>query len=132
MSEREELEQLEAALALPEAADAEPFLVLLAGREVSVPGEERRAALRRAMLLLAAGGDPRRELEPEGRAATSLADELATPERQAELLAALEELAANAGGLVRVRQAATELLEAPERAWRLFACVLLAEELERD
>ena len=48
------------------------MLCFLAGRAVEVEEDELNGAVRRAELLLAAGGDPRRELDPFGRAATAL------------------------------------------------------------
>ncbi|MBA2383968.1 MAG: hypothetical protein H0V68_04805, partial [Actinobacteria bacterium] len=56
---RELLEQLEAAP--PETLL--PALAWLAGQDVELDHDERHATLRRSELLLAAGGDPRRELE---------------------------------------------------------------------
>jgi hypothetical protein len=94
----------------------------LAGRTVTLDAHELHGALRRALLLLAAGGDPAREPEPNGRAATGLAAELDRPERRAELEAALRELHDRAG----------ELLADPDLAWRAFACGLLAEELAAE
>ena len=43
--------------------DVRPALALLAAPEPLVEQDELTPALRRAMLLLAAGGDPHRELE---------------------------------------------------------------------
>jgi hypothetical protein len=91
----------------------------LAGRGVELDPDELRGALRRALLLLAAGGDPRREPEPDGRAATALAAELDRPERRAQLEKALAAL----------RDSAESLLADPDLAWRTLACSLLAEDL---
>ena len=52
------------------------LLCFIAGQSVELDEAERNAALRRAELLLAAGGDPRRPLELYGRAVTALADDL--------------------------------------------------------
>jgi hypothetical protein len=90
-----------------------------AGREVPIDDDELHGALRRAVLLLAAGGDLRREPELDGRAVTALAAELDRPERRAALVAALREL----------HERADELLADPDLAWRAFACALLADEL---
>jgi hypothetical protein len=90
-----------------------------AGREVPLDPDELHGALRRALLLLAAGGDPRRDPELDGRAVTALAAELDRPERRAALEAALR----------RLRDGADELVVDPELAWRAFACALLADEL---
>jgi hypothetical protein len=108
-------------------ADAEEpvALALLAGREVPLDEDELRGALRRSLLLLASGGDPRRGLELDGRAVTALADELDAPERREALLAGLRSLAGEV-------PEADALLAEPELAWRLYACGLLAEELAAD
>ena len=45
-----------------------PGLAWLAGQDVELDPDEVKATLRRAELLLAAGGDPHRELELDGRA----------------------------------------------------------------
>jgi hypothetical protein len=91
----------------------------LAGRSVELDEDELRGPVRRAVLLLAAGGDPGRELELDSRAVTALATDLDRPGRRAELAAALESL----------RAGAAELLADPERAWLAFACAVLADEL---
>jgi hypothetical protein len=96
---------------------------------VAIPGEELNAARRRALLLLAAGGDPRSGLEPDGRAARALAAELDSPSRRAEAERALDGLAAQAEGLAAVAAALDRLRGDPELAWRWLACALLAEEL---
>src|SRR4029078_5568702 len=61
------------------------ILCFFAGRQVRVDEDELNAAVGGAELLLAAGGDPRRRLDPFGRAATSLADDLDAPERRRQL-----------------------------------------------
>ena len=110
-------------------ADLPASLAYLAGRAVELDADEARAALRRAELLLAAGGDPRRELEPDGRAVTALAAELDGDAARAQLRTALEQLAAEADGLPRVAAAVGELLADDDLAWRSFACARLAEAL---
>lgn len=94
-------------------------LAWLAGRTLELDEDELRGPLRRALLLLAAGGDPTREggLALDGRAVTALAEELYTPARAERVTAALRELGAAV---------------APELAWAAFACSLLAEELADD
>lgn len=108
------------------------MLVWLVVGEVTVDDAERKAALRRAMLVLAAGGDPHRELGHDDVAVERLADELDSPERRAGLAAALGGLAAEAAGLAVVSQALAALLAEPELAWRTFALALLADELADD
>jgi hypothetical protein len=104
-------------------------LAFLAAPEVSLDPELLHGARRRALLLLAAGGDPLRELDPDGRAVRSLADELDAPERRGELRRALERMRRAADGLPRVVELADGLLADDERAWRSLATALLADEL---
>jgi hypothetical protein len=111
-------------------ADIRPALALLAAPDSLVRPDELNPALRRAMLLLAAGGDPHRELELEGRAVSALAAELDRPERRAEVSRGLEALRAEAAGLPNVSRALAELLLDAGLAWRAYACALLADELE--
>src|SRR2546427_11967501 len=106
--------------------DVRPALALLAAPEPLVEPDELTPALRRAMLLLAAGGDPHRELELDGRAVTALAAELDRPERRAEVSRGLEDLRADAAGLDNVSPALDELLLDAGLAWRAYACALVA------
>jgi hypothetical protein len=123
------LEQIEAS-----AGDDEARAVLawLAGDEVAIPADETRGPVRRAMLLLAAGGDPRRALELNGRAVTALAAELDRPKRRSALARGLERLQAEAAALPRTNAALDALLADPDLAWRSFAAGLLGEELADD
>jgi hypothetical protein len=105
------------------------MLAFFAGRSVTVDEDELNAAIRRAELLLAAGGDPRRELDPFGRATTALADDLDLPERRAELHAGLDVLRAEVAGLRGAREALGLLLEDGDLAWKVYAMSLLAEAL---
>ena len=95
--------------------------------EVGFDEREVNAARRRAMLVLAAGGDPHRDLEHDTVAAERLADELDTPERRAALDAALAALDTN--GLLRVEETVKSLRSDPDLAWRTLALALLADEL---
>jgi hypothetical protein len=88
---------------------------------------ELQAARRRAMLVLAAGGDPHRELEVTDVAAARLAAELDAPELRAALDAALAGLETQ--GLPRVTEAVERLRGDPETAWRTLALALLADEI---
>jgi hypothetical protein len=105
------------------------MLAWVAGREVPLYEAELHQALRRAILLLAAGGDPHRELAMDGRAVTGLAAELDRPERRAALGRGLEALLADATGLARTQRALQELLADGDLAWRAYAAGLLGEEL---
>jgi hypothetical protein len=111
-------------------ADIRPALALLAAPEGVVGPEELGPALRRAMLLLAAGGDPHRELELDGRAVTALAAELDRPERRAQVSRGLEALRPEAAALPKVAPALDELLLDATLAWQAYACALLADELD--
>jgi len=117
------LEQLEEQGVEPTAA-----LAWLAVQAVELPEDELHAARRRALLLLASGGDPRRELDPQSRAVASVADDLDTPARRADLQAAVAELRADADALPIVSSALDALACDGELAWRWAACALLAEE----
>ncbi len=110
-------------------ADIRPALALVAVPDPVVQSDELNPALRRAMLLLAAGGDPHRELELDGRAVGALAAELDRPERRAEVSRGLEALRAEAAGLATVTRALDELLLDADLAWRAYVCALLADEL---
>lgn len=88
---------------------------------------ERSGAIRRAQLLLAAGGDPRRQLDPGDRAVRAVAEDLDAETARAQLRAGLEGLGRDSGDLPRVSAARTRLLDDPELAWRLYACALLAD-----
>ena len=126
MDARAWLERLDAGLEDERAAL--PVLAFAAGQGVELEGEELRGALRRAVLLLAAGGDPHRDPALDGRPVAALAHDLDTPERRVALANGLAGLAAAAGGLPRVG-AALDLLRDPELAWRCYAAALIAEEL---
>ena len=124
---RELLEHLETAGGSPAVA-----LAYLAGQDIAVDEDELRGGLRRAELLLATGGDPRRELELDGRAVESLAADLDGPAARAELRAGLARLLDEAQGLPTTTNALSVLLADAELAWRCFACALLAEELTEE
>lgn len=105
------------------------MLVWLVTSELELGEAELNAARRRALLVLAAGGDPHRELGLDSVAAERLAAELDAPERRAALAAALDRLAAVAEGLPTVSGALAALRGEPELAWRSLALALLADEL---
>jgi len=107
-------------------------LASVAGRSVSVPEDEARGAARRALLLLAAGGDPARGLDLNGRAVAALAADLEEPARLDALLAGLRGLLGSTTGLAHVSEALRALLDAPDVAWRAYCCALLASELDAE
>jgi hypothetical protein len=112
-----------------ELATALVVLASVAGQEVQIGDDEAHGASRRALLLLAAGGDPDRGLDLNGRAVTALAEDLRTVDRQLALERGLDELKAQAKGLPHVTEALAALRATPDVAWRAYACSLLAEEL---
>ncbi len=112
-----------------EPAEQWTMLCFFAGRQVAVDEDELNAAVRRAELLLAAGGDPRRRLDPFGRAATALAEDLDTPGRRAQLDAGLDALVLEVEGLRGAREALALLRSDSDLAWNAYATSLLAEAL---
>jgi hypothetical protein len=119
------LERVEAG----ELGDGPTIVAYIAGRDVEIPEREVNEARRRSMLLLAAGGDPHRELGVDDRAVKALAVELYTDARRAELGSGLDELALLARDLPRTKDAVLVLAADLDLAWRLYALGLLAEEL---
>lgn len=79
--------------------------------------EERNEAVRRALLVHAAGGDLQRDPMLDEPAVLELAADLDSPERREALLAASQTL---------------RELDDPDLAWRAYACALLADELGGD
>src|SRR5262249_10199384 len=104
-------------------------LAFVAGREVVVPDSELDAVCRRALLLLAAGGDLRRGLGVDDRAVKAIAAELYTDERRRALGRGVDRLAPLARDLPRVREAIVLLAGDADLAWRLYALALLADAL---
>jgi hypothetical protein len=112
-----------------ELGNAEAVVAYVAGADLDVPDAELSAARRRALLLLAAGGDPHRELDVDDRAVKSLAVDLWSEQRREHLLRGLDALALIARELPHVRETVLALARDPDLAWRLYALALLAEEL---
>lgn len=127
------LAELEGSLAQSDETDALAtslvVLAAVAGENVAIDEDEAHGACRRAVFLLAAGGDPERGLDLHGRAVTAVAEELRTVDRQLALEQGIADLRAQAKGLPHVSEAVHALADAPDVAWRAFACSLLAEEL---
>lgn len=130
--DRRLLEDLEPSLRHWGDGQACAMLALLARQSMPLTDDEVNPPLRRALLVLAAGGDPHRELELDGRAVTGFADDLDTPDRRAQLQAALRELHEQAEGLPRAAFLLEALLEDENLAWRSLAVALLAEQLDED
>jgi len=120
---RELLEQLEAG----PSNTLFVSLAWLAGQEVDVYEDELKAALRRSELLLATGGDPRRELDLEDRAVAALAADLDTEAAREQFEDALARLTAAAKGLAAVSDGLARLRSQPDLAWQCFAYAVLAD-----
>jgi hypothetical protein len=85
--------------------------------------------VRRAELLLATGGDPRRGPDLYGRAVGSLASDLDTPERRRALMHGLEGLAGAVQGLRAAGEALRLLAADGDLAWQVYAYSVLVERL---
>jgi hypothetical protein len=112
-----------------ELGDPLPVLAYLAGQAVGIDEDELNGARRRALLLVAAGGDPHRELELDDRAVKAIATDLYTEERRDQLVRAIDAIALNVRDLPASREAVLFLAADVDLAWRIFALTLLAEEL---
>jgi hypothetical protein len=124
---RARLEELERSGLDPRSSELLVVLCWLAKDGVAIDEDELNGARRRAMFVLAAGGDPHRDVDLDSVAAERLAGELETPARRAQLAAALDDLPADDLPAVT---AAVELLRGDfELAWRSFVLSLLADEL---
>jgi hypothetical protein len=91
---------------------------------VPLPEEERNAALRRALLVFAAGGDLHREPSLDDPAVLELARDIDSPERREALAGGVERLDAEPQLLERLRDS--------EVGWRAYACALLADALGQE
>lgn len=127
MNEREWLEALD-------DSEEEPLVQLayLASPRLELDEEALKAARRRAVFVLASGGDPKRELELDSRAVAVLAADLDAPERRAELATALDALRVQAEDLPLVAATLERLAADPRLAWQALAAALLADELTGD
>jgi hypothetical protein len=112
-----------------ELGDPLSVVAYLAGQAVELDEDELNGARRRALLLVAAGGDPHRELDVDARAVKALAADLYTEARRDELARALDAIVLRVRELPTAREAAIFLVGDVDLAWRLFALALLAEEL---
>jgi hypothetical protein len=127
---RIQLEQLEASgldARSPELLVSLAWVVLM---DVRIDLGELKAARRRALLTLAGGGDPHRDLDLDSVAVARLAEELDAQDRRAALAAALGEL--DTDGLPTVSAAIETLQSDGGLAWRLYALAHLADEVTED
>jgi hypothetical protein len=127
--ERQILEHLEPYVreATPDGAAA--MLAMIAVERVAFEPDELSAAVRRALLVLAAGGDLRRELSLDETAVAGLAADLDDPTRRAELQTCLTELRDLTDELPATAEALDSLIADGDRAWRALATAVLADEL---
>ena len=123
------LDELLARVEAGELGDPLPVLAYLAGEALELDESELNGARRRALLLVAAGGDPHRVLDVDDRAVKSLAADLWTEERRASYGRSLDALVVRVRDLPVTREAALFLAADGDLAWRLYALGLLAEEL---
>jgi hypothetical protein len=112
-----------------ELGDPLPVLAYLAGQAVELDEAELNGARRRALVLVAAGGDPHRELGVDDRPVKALATDLYSEERREQLARAVDALVVRVRDLPTAREAAIFLAGDVDLAWRLLALALLAEEL---
>ena len=127
---RARLEHLEESGLDPRSSELLVVLCWLVQEDVAIPEADMNGARRRAMFVLAAGGDPHRELDLGSVTAERLAAELDTPERRAALATALAELPA--ADLPAVAAGIEALRAEPDLAWRSFALALLADEIATE
>jgi hypothetical protein len=123
------LDELLARVEAGELGDPLPVLAYLAGEALELDGGELNGARRRALLLIASGGDPHRELGVDDRAVKALATDLWTEERREAYGRSLDALVVRVRELPCARDAALFLATDVDLAWRLYALGLLAEEL---
>ncbi len=123
------LDELLARVDAGELGDPLPVLAYVAGQALELDDEELNGARRRALLLVAAGGDPHRELEVDDRAVKALAADLYTDERREQFGRSIDALVLRVRELPTAREAALFLAADVDLAWRLCSLGLLAEEL---
>jgi hypothetical protein len=112
-----------------ELGDPLPVLAYIAGQTVAIDDADLNGARRRALLLVAAGGDPHRDLDVDDRAVKALAADLYTDERREQLGRSIDALVLRVREQPVAREAALFLAADIDLAWRLFSLSLLAEEL---
>ena len=128
---RTALEGIEASLGAGAKVEGMVSLAYVAAQLLALDEAELAAARRRALFVLAAGGDPHRELELDSPAVESLARDLDSPELRRDLMGTLAALA-DRERLPETTRVLTELVQDEPLALRLLAAALLAEELVED
>jgi len=112
-----------------ELGDPLPVLAYIAGQAVEIEEADLNGARRRALLLVAAGGDPHRGRAVDDRAVKALAADLHTDERRRQLGRSIDSLVLRVRDRETAREAALFLAGDVDLAWRRFSLALLAEEL---
>jgi hypothetical protein len=123
------LDDLLARIDAGDLGDPLPVLAYVAGEALELDEEELNGARRRALLLVAAGGDPHRELDVDDRAVKAIASDLYTDERRDLYARSLDAVVVRVRDLPRAREAALFLAGDVDLAFRLYALGLIAEEL---
>ena len=121
---------MRAPLEVLEAGSSDTLLLgiaWLAGQQLELDEDELKAALRRAELLLATGGDPRRELDLDDRAVAAVAADLDVDGARERLEDALARLTAANPSESAVSDGLARLRSQPDLAWQCFAYALLAD-----
>jgi hypothetical protein len=129
MVEMDPLDELLVRVDAGDLGDPLPVLAYLAGQAVEAGDDELNGARRRALLLVAAGGDPHRDLDVDDRAVKALAADLYTEDRRDQLGRSIDALVLRVRELPVAREAALFLAADVDLAWRLYALGLVAEEL---
>jgi hypothetical protein len=127
---RTALEGIEASLAADAKVEGMVSLAYVAAQLLALDEADLAAARRRALFVLAAGGDPHRELELDSPAVESLARDHDTPELRRHLLCTLAAL--DDPGRPATSAAIHELVADDDRALSMLATALLAEELAQE
>ena len=125
------LEGIEERLASGGKTDGAVALAYVAAQLIALDPAEIAGARRRALFVLAAGGDPHRDLDVGSPAVDSFARDLDSPELRRDLLRTLAALA-DPRRLPEITRTVTELVQDEPLAVRLLAAALLAEELSDD
>ena len=107
-------------------------LALVAGQQIPVPDDELRGGVRRALLVLVAGGDPNRGLDLEGRAVATMAEDLDSPFRRQALAAGIADLRDQAGERTAVVEVLDVLRDDDELAWRAYSAARMVETISED
>jgi hypothetical protein len=124
------LDGIEARLAAGARIEGMVSLAYVAAQLLALDEAELTAARRRAMFVLAAGGDPHRELDPDSPAVATLARDLDAPGLRADLVRTLSALADP--DRPATAAAIDELVADDDLALRTLATALLAEELAEE